>query len=99
MEQLQRITVGEKKFRAMVDDLMVMDKPSMNIDCTTSSKARSLRRQFYTWRTNLAEMERKFMEHLEFRVTGRYLAVIPKADWTPVEKGVANVSEDQGKSA
>lgn len=98
--QIQRISVGEQKFRAMVNDLMTMDKPSMLVATVSSSKARSLRRMFYSWRENLAEMEKNFMKSIEFKLMGRHICVERKADWTPVEtEGVSNVPEGEGKPA
>ena len=85
MAETQKLSVGEIKFRSMVNDLMVMDKPFMNIECPNASKARSLRRCFYLWRETLAEMEKNFMAKLEFKVQGRNITVLPKHDWTPKE--------------
>lgn len=91
-----KLTGGEIKFRAMVDDLMVMEKPQMTIGCPNSSKARSLRRMFYYWIANLAEMERNFMSTIEFKVLGRTILVQRKADWQPVEVlGDSNVSNSE----
>jgi hypothetical protein len=95
-----KITVGEKKFRAMVEDLMVMKDPRMNIQAPNQSKARSLRRSFYTWRENLAGYERKFLQDFEFKVIGRLLVVSKKANWQPEEvQGESSVSNSQGESA
>lgn len=98
-EQTQRVSIGELKFRAMVSDLMTMPYPAMVIHCPTSSKARSLRRMFYTWGKNIAERERIFLEKIEYKLVGRTITVQEKASWLPVEKGVEDVSESQGEPA
>lgn len=98
MEQTQRVTVGEMKFRSMVNDLMVMEKPGTIIQAPNSSKARSLRRSFYNWTKNLAEMERTFMENMVYRVVGRTIFVEQKADWQPIETGVVHVPSSESKS-
>lgn len=98
--ETQKITVGEMKFRSMVNDLMVMDNPAMTIDCPSSSKARSLRRQFYNWRENLTEFEGRFMLDFEFKLIGRSISISRKADWQPVETatlGDSNASVSEGK--
>lgn len=94
--QTQLLSVGELKFRRMISDLMTMEKPHINIQCSNSSKARSVRRCFYNWEKNLPEQERRFLLRIEYKVVGRLIIVAEKADWQPIEvSGESNVSTSQ----
>lgn len=96
----ETISAGEAKFRAMVQDLMTMEHPSMTIEFPSASKARSIRRQFYTWGKNLAPMSQNFLARLQYKLIGRTISIEEKASWTPIEKGAdVNVPESQGKPA
>lgn len=94
-----KLTVGEQKYRAMVNDLMAKNDPqaSLEIECQTSSKARSLRRMFYMWKKNLFPWEQSFMDKYEYKLRGRVLLVEPKLDWKPEES--QNVPNSQGVSS
>ncbi len=96
-EPTQKISVGELKFRSMVSDLMAMESPGMLIECATSSKARSLRRMFYTWGKRIAPYEQKFLENISYSLKGRVLVVEHRATWTPKE--IPHVSTSQGEPA
>src|SRR5690349_778767 len=96
----QQITVGEAKFRALVQSLFDPAKSQgVEIDCKTSSKARNLRRAFYRWTNNLAEMERNHMAKFTYTVSGRMLSVIPKITWEEQSpEGESRVSNSSGQS-
>lgn len=97
----QKLTGGEVKFRALVQELFDPAKAlGLEIDCKTSSKARNLRRAFYRWTTNLAEMERNHMAKFTYIVKGRILSVTPKITWEEKKpEGESLVSNSPGEPA
>jgi hypothetical protein len=99
-EPTQKLSVGELKFRKMVEELGGKPKGTIfHIDCPTSSKARALRRMFYIWQTKLAPREQNLISKFQYKVKGRTLHIVPLFDWTAKSKEVPNVSPSQGKSA
>lgn len=97
----QKLSVGEIKFRDLVQNLYhPQGRYGVDIDCQTSSKARNLRRAFYRWTENLAEMERNYMAHFTFVVKGRMLSVTPKITWEEKKpEGESLVSNSPGEPA
>lgn len=93
----KKLNANEAKFRAMVSDLMAMDKPSMTVECKTSSRARNLRRMFYIYGERIAERERRFLTQITYKLHGRFILIEPKSDWTPKEVS-QNVPPSQGES-
>ncbi len=99
--QTQNFSVGELKFRQIVDKLLAeKNMEGLDIECLNASKARSLRRSFYTWKENLAEMEKNFISSFEFQVRGRFIKIVPVANWKPLTPGESSdVPDSQGESA
>jgi len=100
MSSTQQLSIGELKFRKMVNDLFSKPKGTeLSIDCPTSSKARSLRRMFYIWQTKLAAQEQDFIAKYQFKVNGRTLTIVPVFDWTAQSKESTHAPNSEGESA